>query len=361
MRFMASFPMTNVCGARHGGPGIEAYRDPTRAPGPRSLDTVITKRDARTPPALWPLPVPHCHAYATTDDLWFGWPPARRGRQKFAVVRVGALRNSVLAEWPLTESGWKAAWGRLLRDFPQLAEAVADRSEAGANRLESEDERRLRAARVQDLLARLGPDGLLDRLPGSLFLGGHGGDLVTESRHDLYFTADRLLVTAPGDAIALLESPYATATALEIGGPGTVTKGGGYIGAAPGVVGMMEAHWVAGRLNSATSRTEIQTTVHWQADGLDLFWRTAEATPADLQIRMAAVRSRLRGPVVSVPTPDATADPVSQLERLVALRRDGVLTDDEFALMKQKIVAGGPGAGDPCVTATPGEASPADR
>ena len=44
-------------------------------------------------------------------------------------------------------------------------------------------------------------------------------------------------------------------------------------------------------------------------------------------------------PPQAAPATVATVDPIAQPERLAALKKQGILTDDEFAVQKQKILA----------------------
>ncbi|HZO36050.1 MAG TPA: SHOCT domain-containing protein [Solirubrobacteraceae bacterium] len=48
--------------------------------------------------------------------------------------------------------------------------------------------------------------------------------------------------------------------------------------------------------------------------------------------------SQEEAPQYDAPAPAAAADPVAQLKDLAALHADGVLTDEEFAVQKSKIL-----------------------
>lgn len=87
-----------------------------------------------------------------------------------------------------------------------------------------------------------------------------------------------------------------------------------------------------------TSRTTIETTIHLNAGARELMMVTSDVTPEELQVRLAPVFARLE----EIRTRAAATSPVSDLadevRRLAALRDEGLLSDEEFATAKARLL-----------------------
>jgi hypothetical protein len=278
------------------------------------------------PTLTWPLPQAHYASFARHGPLNIGWD-----KDGFHIYQVGVVRTKTLSRFPLTPEGWQGCWSLMTRQYPELAAAVGQRrAEAIAVTKEREHAAEARTA--------LRNAGVLVLLPGCFLLGGHGFDagLAPGARLDLYFTSEGLWATHPGHATPLIESPYAEATALDFSGPGRVTKGGGFIGGGFGLTGAAEGMLVASALNSLTTKSEIRSIIRWEAESLEAFFFTSEATPGDLRIKFSPVLSKIRPVTETEPEPDR----ISQLERLASLYERRVITDEEFVLLKKDILDG---------------------
>ena len=103
------------------------------------------------------------------------------------------------------------------------------------------------------------------------------------------------MVFACRRAEVLAEMPYGQVEDVEIGGPGLVKTGGGFVGGGFGARGAIEGMAVAAVLNALTTRTSIKTIVRIQATGCELFLLHTRLTPEQLRITMShplgAIRS----------------------------------------------------------------------
>lgn len=167
---------------------------------------------------------------------------------------------------------------------------------------------------------------------------------------DLYFEEHRLVITRASSPETIAVMPYANVVALRVDGPGAVNSGGGFMGGGFGVKGALEGMAVAAILNKLTTRTSVTTIIEIQDQERDVIWLCDSATPAQLDFSLKPVYAKLRTAhgmpaqeMYPKPAPvpalaEAPTDVVLQLEKLVELRRSGVLTDDEFERAKARVI-----------------------
>lgn len=116
----------------------------------------------------------------------------------------------------------------------------------------------------------------------------------------------------PGEPIALLCGPeqieirtadgktildaiaYGEVCELQVTGPGTVTKGGGFIGGGFGVRGAAEGMLIGGVLNALTTKTDVLTFVHIETEAGELFMHYDRLDPLPLRIELSPVFVRVR-------------------------------------------------------------------
>ena len=124
---------------------------------------------------------------------------------------------------------------------------------------------------------------------------------------------------------------------MELDG-GVFQKGGGFTGGGFGIGGFVIGAASASILNKVTTRTNIQTILRITTSLGELNLFTDEATPDQLDLAFAdvrtAIRNRIQNPVVS----SNGLSKVEQLEKLVKLRDQGILTIEEFETEKAKIL-----------------------
>lgn len=104
---------------------------------------------------------------------------------------------------------------------------------------------------------------------------------------------------------------------------------------------------IAAVLNGLTTRTSIKTVVRIQGAACELFLLHTKATPEQLRIELSRALGAIRSaratwvPGVSQhheASASASASPVEELTKLAAMLESGLLTREEFDLMKAKLL-----------------------
>ena len=285
--------------------------------------------------------------------LWMGrhgigWQfPAQRDRgPAFVALGKGALGGmKVLDRFPLTEAGWVLAWNAVARVDPEAARRIRG----------TLAERDREAARLAPDRVLVGPEvAVLDSrslasLPGAVLLGGYAAvpALVIGERYDVRFLEDRLAAYWIGRPAPRAEVPFAQIEVVEIGGPGLVKSGGGFVGGGFGAVGALEGMAVAAVLNALTTRTSITTIVRVQGTDCEMFFLHTKSTPEQLRMEMSAALGAIRaahtvatGEPAPSPPPAAPASPVEELAKLADMLAAGLITRAEFDQLKARILQG---------------------
>lgn len=273
---------------------------------------------------------------------WHFRPPAKGGPAFVIARRTGLGTLKVVAAFPLTEDGWASAWQSLVTQNPAAAPQVLARLEA-----READAAKLRARQADSReLSELEARALVS-LREVAYLGGYvpGSAITPGERYDVRFLEDRLLVFACRRAEVLAEVPYGEVEDVEIGGPGLVKTGGGFVGGGFGATAAIEGMAIATVLNALTTRTSIKTIVRIQGNGCELFLLHTRLTPEQLRIAMshplAAIRSARvtkRAGGTQHQAPATPRSPVEELAKLADMLEKGLLTREEFDLMKAKLL-----------------------
>lgn len=271
-----------------------------------------------------------------------GWHfrSAAKGGPSFVIMRRAGLGSLKVTEsFPLTEQGWASAWQSLVRQNPAAAPqvlATLTAREADAARLRTPE---ADSGEVFELDARS-----LVSLRGVAYLGGYVPEsaITAGDRYDVRFFEDRFVVFAYRRTEVLAEVPYSQVEDVEIGGPGLVKTGGGFVGGGFGVGGAIEGMAIATILNALTS---ITTVVRIQGTGCELFLLHTRLTPERLRIEMSrplgAIRSARATQAaggIQHTAPDASSSPVQELTKLADMLGKGLLSREEFDLMKSKLI-----------------------
>jgi hypothetical protein len=161
-------------------------------------------------------------------------------------------------------------------------------------------------------------------------LGGTGFSVVPGEIVQFRFADDGVTLLRPRSEPLVFD--YVDISTFEIGGPGAVTSGGGFIGGGFGVEGALEGIAIASVLNSLTTKTKIFTTIQLATHHGEIFLLYDKLEPSALRIALSRVFVRLRELDV-----DAT---LSRLERLQALHDAGALSPDEFARLRALTLPG---------------------
>jgi hypothetical protein len=281
--------------------------------------------------------VPYALLYQSGPTVGWQFRPQGKGGPAFVIVRRGGFTDSlkVVETFPLTEEGWASAWHSLVRQNPGAVPEVLARLKAreahGARRQAQEE----LDARSLVSLREVG------------YLGGYvpGSAITAGAWYDVRFLEDRLVVVACNQAEVLAEVPYSAVEDVEIGGPGLVKTGGRFVGGGFGVPAAIEGIAIAAILNALTTRTSIKTVVRIQGTGCELFLLHTRQTPALLRMEMSrplgAIRSARAATAEGGIQHRARAEslsPVEELTKLADMLEKGLLTREEFDLMKAKLL-----------------------
>ena len=179
---------------------------------------------------------------------------------------------------------------------------------------------------------------------GGAYMPLQNGDLV-----DLVFRETALEIFAhPATVRSVLLGTlaYNDRFAIEISGPGQVTKGGGFTGGGFGLNGAVEGIAIAGLRNAITTRTSTITVLMVADDAHEAFFVNAAMVPESLRQSLSPVFVRLRQyqpkaePSSALTGSSSNGDIVSKLGRLGELRNSGTLTEQEFNSAKAALLAG---------------------
>lgn len=167
-------------------------------------------------------------------------------------------------------------------------------------------------------------------------LAAHGyplesGSAVAVARRPDHF----MFATEEGRTIG--EVPFDRLTSIEVGGPGIVTSGGGFVGGGFGVSGFLVGAGAAAVMNRLTTRSAVQTLLRIATLDGEVTMFTSQLTPELLDAELGAARTAItrRSHDGGVAAPSSTAD---ELAKLAQLHRDGALDDAEFAVAKARLL-----------------------
>ena len=297
------------------------------------METDQVVLDLASPPLLLPVAVGLRPSYVISGNLSFGWE-----KGQFKIERLGAMRVKRLLSEPVTDRGWATIWATMVGTYPALAAEVARRTAVDIQRA---DRQALRQEAEQQQKAELDEEVLVATVTECVLLGGHGydTDFRPDTRCTLYFTERGIRANVEDSWIPQFRRSYGDTTQLEFSGPGVVKSGGRFVAAGFGLTGAAEAMIVSSILNKLTTRTRIHTMIRYQATDLEAFFFHSVETPEQLRIRLSGVLGRIRSGA-ELPPASASTDRLVELEGLGKLYQDGVLTADEFAAMKRKIIGG---------------------
>ena len=287
-------------------------------------------------------PYPLLDGLSLTIGWYFGRQAADSG-PAFVLLRRSALGTlKVVESFPLTEDGWSRAWQSLVRQnpaaVPKVLEALKARQAESARLGPPGDPRE-----VEELDARS-----LASLRSVAYLGGYvqATGLFAGQHYDVRFLEDWLMVNPCRRVDALAVVPYVEIEDIEIGGPGLVRTGGGFVGGGFGVQGAVEGMAIAAVLNALTTRTSIKTVLRIQGTRCELFLLHTKATPEQLRIELSrslgairAARATAAAGMSQQPIIAPHASPVEELAKLAGMLEKGLLTREEFDALKAQLVS----------------------
>lgn len=274
-----------------------------------------------------------------------GWefrPPAKGG-PAFVIVRRTSLGSlKVVDSFPLTENGWARAWRSLGRHNPAAVPQILARLGARETDMAQLRTRDADSREAAELEARA-----LVSLRAVAYLGGYVPEaaITPGGLYDVLFMEERMVVFAHRQAKVLAEVSYSQVEDVEIGGPGLVKTGGGFVGGGFGVSGAVEGMAIAAVLNTLTTRTSVKTVVRIQGTSCELFLLHTKLTPEQLRIMMSRPLGAIRSARATQAAggtqheaPVAAPSPVQELTKLADMLEKGLLTREEFDMMKVKLL-----------------------
>jgi len=178
-----------------------------------------------------------------------------------------------------------------------------------------------------------------------IFLGGcaPGDDLIRGDSYDVRFLQDRIAIFPQWLPDPVAELAYASIETVDIGGPGLVKTGGGFIGGGLGVTGAVEGMAIAALLNALTTQVTVKTIVRIQAAHSEIFLLHGKLTPDALRIELSRPLGLIRAARTAPSDQGRLAEPASvidQLAKLAAMLEAGPLTRDECDQLKAQLITG---------------------
>lgn len=166
------------------------------------------------------------------------------------------------------------------------------------------------------------------------------------SRVELFLWSDRIDLRESSSGTVLSSVLLNTLHDLCIEGH-SVTRGGGFFGGGFGAKAAIEGMAVASVLNSVTRKTKNWVTIDLVGDDGWVQFQLEGAGAFEIRDRLRVLSDEVvfqrsnqtrESSNIQIEKPPAAMDLVSSLERLVALRDAGALTDEEFAASKAQLI-----------------------
>jgi len=152
------------------------------------------------------------------------------------------------------------------------------------------------------------------------------------------FHSDRLAFESAGGGP--VEVPLASIDAVGVGGPGVVTKKGGFIGGGFGLEGMAIGMAASSVLNLLTRRKQVETLIMVKGATCEFVGVSFTYTPLELDSVLAPAYTALRAFQRSHAdrTSLSTGWVADELSRLVELRDAGHISSEEYKTLKDRII-----------------------
>lgn len=131
--------------------------------------------------------------------------------------------------------------------------------------------------------------------------------------------------------------PITNITAIEISGPGSQTTNAGLIGGGFGLEGALKGMIAAALINAATTKTTTNTFLRVATSKSEAIFHFNDQEPSALRLKLShlfvAAEANKALNVVS------TSSISDELSKLQSLKETGVISEDEFCIAKQKLLA----------------------
>lgn len=124
-------------------------------------------------------------------------------------------------------------------------------------------------------------------------VGGHGTELEPGEECVIAVSGRGICATGLG---SVLLKPADRLRAIQLGGIGEYTTGGGWVGGGFGVSGALEGAAFAALMNTLTTRRHIDCLIRFVFDDAEATFSLTSDTPQRLQLEASALLAALRGP-----------------------------------------------------------------
>jgi hypothetical protein len=173
----------------------------------------------------------------------------------------------------------------------------------------------------------------------TVYLGGAGIPLRVYEKSTLIVSQKGFFIGQDGNS--LWTKSFEGLRGVQITGEGLFQTGGGWIGGGFGVSGALKGAAFASVMNALTTRTHNDCYFRFVYPGIDGTFQVLSHTPRNLEIALSGVRNWLETKQPDLAprnSAEASISTVEQLERLHGLWEKKVLSDEEFATEKKKIL-----------------------
>lgn len=135
--------------------------------------------------------------------------------------------------------------------------------------------------------------------------------------------------------------PFSQILNIEITGPGTVSTSAGLIGGGFGVQGALKGILVASTINALTRKTSTNTFLRISTSKGEVYLHTSTMEPAELRLVFSPAIVAMEATKHSrSPIGRSASSTSEELKNLHQMHVDGVLTQEEFALAKERVLSG---------------------
>lgn len=235
----------------------------------------------------------------------------------------------------------------LLRKHHELAEslwAYGEKAPYSGVRLMMKLEAASEAQKLKTMQRQSLLDGIAARSGGpeiKVIAQGGAGWAHLSGKSLLLSLSNDSLHLADLDGIDEHSITFNQVTDITIGGPGTITKGGGAVGGGFGVEGFLVGAAAASLINLLTTHTTTKTLVKISTNGTELFLLSSNLDPDGMRLYLSPVFAQLSATERDNQKTAASVGLADELLKLSELRKAGTINDDEFSLLKGQLLQRG--------------------
>jgi hypothetical protein len=174
----------------------------------------------------------------------------------------------------------------------------------------------------------------------AVVIGGSGFDLPKSEVVLTSCITDNLMLSniKSGKELAI---PFSQILNIEITGPGTVSTSAGLIGGGFGVQGALKGILVASTINALTRKTSTNTFLRISTSNGEVHLHTSLMEPTELRLVLSPAIVAMEATKHSASSISRSAGSTSEeLKNLHQMHLDGALTQEEFALAKERVLSG---------------------